>query len=71
MVLYTKTDCPLCRVVKIKLGAAGIEYTNCTDEQKMEELNIDRLPVLILGDGTKLGFKEILNYIEGDKFNEN
>ena len=67
MVLYTKQDCPLCSVIKVKLGIAEIPYETCTSEEKMEELGIDPLPVLVLDDGTKLGFKQILNYIEEDK----
>ena len=63
MTLYTKTDCPLCRVAKIKLGAAGVEYTNCSDINKMEELGIDQLPVLVLDDNTQLNFKQIVDYV--------
>ena len=71
MTLYTKQDCPLCTVVKLKLNISEIPYESCTDEQKMEELGIDRFPVLILDDGTRLEFKEILNYIEEDKYHAN
>lgn len=45
-ILFTKTDCPLCAVVKTKLNAAQIEYTNCMDEEEMDKLNIEQLPVL-------------------------
>ena len=67
MVLYTKQDCPLCSVVKLKLSIAEIPFEICTNEEKMEELGIDQLPILVLDDGTKLGFKQILNYIEEEK----
>lgn len=69
MKLYTKTDCPLCTVIKVKLGVAGIPYEICTNEQEMEKLGIDQLPVLVLDNDTQLGFKQILNYIEEDKIN--
>ena len=65
MVLYTKLDCPLCNVAKIKLNAAEIDYTISMNEEEMDKLNIDRLPVLQLDNGMLLGFQEIIKYIEG------
>lgn len=67
MTLYSKIDCPLCSVAKVKLSAAEIDYDISYNETEMEKLNIDDLPVLVLDDGTKLGFKQILNYIEEEK----
>lgn len=64
MVLYTKKECPLCTVAKLKLNNAGIVYEMCTDEATMESLGIDQLPVLILDDGTHLAFKQIVDYAE-------
>jgi len=73
MTLYTKHDCPLCNVVKLKLNVSEIPYDICTDEKKMEELNIDALPVLILDSGEKLEFKQIIDFIKEkeEKSNEN
>lgn len=65
MVLYTKQDCPLCSVVKLKLNSVGINYTISTDEDAMAALNIDRLPVLVLKNGMKLEFGEIIKYVQG------
>ena len=65
MILYTKLDCPLCNVAKIKLNATGIDYTISMNEEEMDKLNIDRVPVLQLDDGMLLGFQEIIKYIEG------
>lgn len=65
MVLYTKLDCPLCNVAKIKLNAAGFDYTISMNEEEMDKLNINRLPVLQLDNGMLLDFREILQYIEG------
>ena len=65
MVLYTKLDCPLCNVAKIKLNATGIDYTISMNEEEMDKLNIDRVPVLQLDDGMLLSFQEIIKYIEG------
>ncbi len=63
MTLYTKLDCPLCSVAKLKLDNAGIKYDVSLNEKEMEELGIDMLPVLKTDDGKLLPFKEILNYI--------
>lgn len=72
MILYSKPDCPLCTVVKLKLTAAEINFEISSDSKRMDELNIDRLPVLELENGMLLGFKEILQYIEGGNLsNEN
>ena len=72
MILYTKLDCPLCTVAKLKLNAAEIDYEISTDEEIMDKLNLDRLPVLQLSNGTLLSFKEILQYIDGGNLkNEN
>ena len=65
MVLYTKLDCPLCNVAKIKLNATGIDYTISMNEAEMDKLNIDRVPVLQLDNGMLLSFQEIIKYIEG------
>jgi hypothetical protein len=72
MILYTKPDCPLCTVAKLKLNAAEINYEISTDEEVMDKLNLDRLPVLQLSNGALLSFKEILQYIDGGNLkNEN
>lgn len=65
MILYTKPNCPLCTVAKLKLNAAEIKYEISTDTAVMDKLNIDRLPVLQLNNGTLLNFKEIVQYTEG------
>ena len=71
MTLYTKNNCPLCNVIKIKMAQTNLQYEVSMDEDRMEELHLDRLPVLELDDGTLLEFKQILNYIEEVKQNEN
>ena len=65
MILYTKSDCPLCTVAKVKLNAKEIDYTISTSEEEMDKLNIDSLPVLQLDNGMLLGFQEIIKYIDG------
>lgn len=56
VILYTKLNCPLCSVAKLKLNTANIIYEECQDEVKMEELGIELLPALEKDNGEILGF---------------
>ena len=60
IVLYS-TGCPKCNVLKKKLNAAGIEYTEVTDTNIMTELGIDAVPVLKVND-------KMLSYINAVKY---
>lgn len=62
MTLYTTQTCPRCRVIKIKLEQAGIEYNISQDENKMRELGIQQVPMLEK-DNELLDFSAILDYI--------
>ena len=64
MILYTKSECPLCTVTKVKLNAQGIAFEICTDEAEMEKLGIDRLPVLKTDNGEFLDFSEIMKRLK-------
>lgn len=64
MILYTKSECPLCTVTKVKLNAQGIVFDICTDETEMEKLGIDRLPVLRIDNGEFLDFSEIMKRLK-------
>lgn len=64
MILYTKSECPLCTVTKIKLNAQGIDFDICTDEAEMEKLGIDRLPVLKTDNDELLDFSEIMKRLK-------
>lgn len=64
MILYTKSECPLCSVTKVKLNAQGINFEICTDEAEMEKLGIDRLPVLKTDNGELLDFSEIMKRLK-------
>ena len=48
MILYTKSECPLCTVTKVKLNTRGIDFEICTDEAEMEKLGIELDWVLVL-----------------------
>lgn len=64
MILYTKDNCPMCNVIKMKLDNVKIKYEINQNEKEMEELGIDMLPVLKTDEGKLLPFKQILSYIE-------
>ena len=64
MILYTKSECPLCTVTKVKLNTQGIDFEICTDEAEMEKLGIDRLPVLKTDNGELLDFSEIMKRLK-------
>lgn len=66
IILYS-TGCPKCNVLKKKLSNAGIEYTEENNIKIMEELGIDAVPVLKVGN-KMLSYIEAVNYInEGVK----
>ena len=64
MILYTKSECPLCTVTKVKLNTRGIDFEICTDEVEMEKLGIDRLPVLKTDNDELLDFSEIMKRLK-------
>lgn len=61
IILYS-TGCPKCNVLKKKLDAAGIDYTEENNIKIMEELGIDAVPVLKVGN-KMLSYIEAVNYI--------
>ena len=60
MILYTKSECPLCTVTKVKLQSKEIPFEICMDEKEMDKLGIDRLPVLKTDNEELLEFSEIM-----------
>ena len=62
MIVFYTTHCPMCNVLKKKMAAAGIDYTEVNDPAKMKEKGIVFVPVLEVND--KLySFKEAVDYI--------
>jgi len=60
--IYSTPTCPRCKVLKTKLAQKGIEYEECMDEMKMQELGILSVPVVAV-DGKLLDFSEAIKYI--------
>ena len=63
MTLFTTPTCPKCKVVKMKLEKAGIEYTVNENLADAEALGIKSVPQAILNDGSILDFSGIITYI--------
>lgn len=63
MTLYTTPTCPMCKVAKVKLNAAGFSYKICQDEEVMKEKNIKSVPVLEDDYGQMLNFSEIMDMV--------
>ena len=64
MILYTKSECPLCTVTKLKLQSQEIPFEICMDEKEMDKLGIDRLPVLKTDNEELLEFSEIMTRLK-------
>lgn len=46
VILYTKENCPKCRVLKTKLDRKNIQYTEITDIELMLSLGLQSAPAL-------------------------
>lgn len=51
MTLYSKPGCPQCKVLKMKMDAAKIEYKHIEDIDALLALGVQAAPVLMV-DGT-------------------
>lgn len=61
IILYS-TGCPRCNILKKKLNAKNIEYTEINDKEKMASLGIDEIPILLI-EGNSLKYKEAINWV--------
>lgn len=61
IILYS-TGCPMCRVLKAKLAAKQIGYTEVNDVDKMLALGIETVPVLSVN-GELMMFKEAADWV--------
>lgn len=72
MTVYSSSTCPKCKVLKMKLDKAGVEYTVVEDIEVMKELGIKTLPYLQLSDGTLLDFGAAVAFVKDmEASNEN
>jgi glutaredoxin len=61
IVMYS-TGCPQCLVLKKKLEANGVAFTEVTDRERMIELGFTTVPVLEV-DGQRMGFFEAVKWV--------
>jgi glutaredoxin len=60
--IYRTETCPRCHVLKAKLESKGIEYTENTNENEMQQLGIMSVPQLEK-DGELLNFVEAIAWV--------
>lgn len=63
MKLYT-TNCPKCRMLKMRLDSLGYEYDICDDVSEMEKLGFLESPMLEI-DGAYMDFVNAIMWLDG------
>lgn len=63
MIVYSKSTCPNCKALKMKLDKAGIKYTVNENEEEQAALGFKSLPYLQLDNGTLLNLGEAVKYV--------
>lgn len=65
--LYS-TGCPKCKVLKKKLEAANIKYTEVTDTDKVYQIckstGLDSVPIIAIEDGHILDFNRAIAWVK-------
>lgn len=65
--LYS-TGCPKCKVLKKKLEAANINYTEVTDTDKVYQIckstGLDSVPIIAIEDGHILDFNKAIAWVK-------
>lgn len=59
IIFYSKPGCPQCKVLKMKMDAAKIEYTHIEDEDAMIAAGATAAPMIVMGDEKYCGPKAI------------
>lgn len=65
--IYTQAVCPKCRVLKKMLEDRNINYTECTDIEKLKDLGFTSTPVLETEEGIMMDFTTAVKYIKNIK----
>lgn len=67
VILYS-TGCPKCKVLKKKLEAANINYTEVTDTDKVYQIckstGFDSVPIIEIEDGHILDFNRAIAWVK-------
>ena len=64
MTVFSSSTCPKCKVLKMKLDKAGIDYQANENIDDAMALGIKTLPYVQLDDGTLLDFGEAVKYLK-------
>ena len=68
---YSKPGCPQCRVLKMKMDAAKVEYEHIESEQAIMDLGYRGAPVLVAGESAYVGPNAIKWFTDWAKENAN
>lgn len=61
--VYTKENCPKCKILKQKLKQKGVEYKEESNVDLLLAMGIDFLPVLQVDDESLLNYKQAVEYV--------
>lgn len=61
--VYTKENCPKCKILKQKLKQKGVEYKEESNVDLLLAMGIDFLPVLQVDDEPLLNYKQAVEYV--------
>lgn len=64
MTVFSSSTCPKCKVLKMKLDKAGIEYTVNENIEEAAALGIKSLPYIQLSDGKLLDFSASIAFVK-------
>lgn len=68
MIVLYSTNCPQCKALEMKLNKKNIEYTVCTDKEKMTSLGMKAAPSLqLMEDGPLLGFADAIKWVNAQE----
>ena len=65
IILYT-THCPMCKMLRLKLDKANVQYEICDDVDLMISKGYKKAPMLEV-DGNVMSLKEALTWLEENK----
>lgn len=63
VIVYSTPICPKCKILKTKLDRKGIDYIEEHSIEKMQELGIDVVPCLQIGEGPLMNFSEANKWV--------
>jgi glutaredoxin len=63
MTVFSSSTCPKCKVLKMKLDKAGIEYTVNENVEEAAALGIKSLPYIQLSNGKLLDFAASIAFV--------